>query len=365
MYRIGVVGIPYDRGQSGISVYINEVVRELSKQHRLLIIMDRESIELFPVNSPNIDFLEIPSFYASPFRQMVWHTLLLPFLLKKMDLDFVLLSAANRRVSIFYPHFTIATVHDLSQFHLKGKYDSLRMFYVKKVLPLLLRSVDRFVSVSMNTKKDMVNFFSIPEKRIDVVHNGFRKRAAGKLSSSIDGEYILFVSRVEHPGKNHMRLIDAYGMLPKDLKDRYTLVFAGGLKERSEEVLLHAEGTGEKIVFTGFVDDEELGGLYENCSLFVYPSLYEGFGLPIIEAMSYGRPVLCSDRGSLPEVADNAALLCDPEDESDISGKMENLLTDVELRKKLGNLGLKRAESFSWESHAQRIVEIFEKSGRK
>jgi glycosyltransferase involved in cell wall biosynthesis len=151
-------------------------------------------------------------------------------------------------------------------------------------------------------------------------------------------------------------------LLDEKTKGEYELVFAGPLKERSKEVVDYAEQSkdAEKIRFLGFVEESELADLYGKASLFVFPSFYEGFGIPLLEAMSSGIPSAASNRSSLPEIGGDAVLYFDPESAKDIKDCIERLLSNEELREKLKEKGLKRVKMFNWKDHSLGIVKIFE-----
>jgi len=256
VYRIFISGMAYDDGKSGIAGYIEETARELSKENAVEIILLKKDADIFPVR--NVKIAAIPDFIGKPVVNMLWHLFILPVLLffKKKKFDFVFLPAGNRRVLAFYPIKTVATVHDLSQFYVDEKYDKLRMIYIKKILPFFLKKAHAFISVSINTMNDMMKHYKIPKEKITVLHNGYRSifKDHEKVKSS-QKNYILYVARVEHPGKNHLNLIKAYELLDKSLQDKYSLVFAGSLKERSEEVVQYAGKSecSDNIEFIGFV----------------------------------------------------------------------------------------------------------------
>lgn len=370
MYRIFVSMMAYDKGRSGISDYSNNVVKHLASQNKLDIAILESDLNAFPVKNENINFLPISDKLANPLINMLWHLFILPMKISRQKYDFVFLPAGNRRIFCRYPVFTITTFHDLSQFHIEQKYDKFRMFYIRKVVPFFLKKVEQIVAVSNATKQDIIEFYGIPENKITVIYNGFNEqkfnnKPAGKSIAEILGKnkkYILYVARIEHPGKNHLNLVKAYEKFPDKIKKEYDLVCAGGFKERSEEVLQYAKNSPDSgnINFTGFFPMQDLVDLYKNASVFAMPSFYEGFGIPLVEAMACGIPIACSDRGPLPEVGGKAVLLFDPDDPSDISNKIETILSDEKKRKEIIDSGLDRKKTFDWKQHAESIIKLFE-----
>jgi glycosyltransferase involved in cell wall biosynthesis len=372
MNRIFVSGMAYDGGKSGISVYIDNVLRELAVNNKLDVVVLPDDRKKMPVHE-NIRYIEISPRLAKPVVNMLWHLFILPFKIKWADYDFVLLPAANRRALWFYRKFTIAVVHDLSQYHVKCKYDPFRMFYIKKILPHSVRKAPQVVAVSQSTANDLQKYWNISEDRITVNYNGYDKTRFCVASDFIPGDagrkfgltkdFILYISRIEHPGKNHLNLIKAYELLPDRIRDKYDLVLGGSFWAGSEPVKEYAEQSRVRnsIKFIGFVENSMLPDLFRDASMYIFPSLFEGFGLSLVEAMACGTPVACSKNSSLGEIAGNAALTFSPESPAEMTDAMNKILSDHELRFELECNGLNRAKSFDWKIHAEKLVELYEK----
>lgn len=236
MYRILISAMAYDNGESGISDYINNVVRELAIENKVDVILLKQDSRFFKHNDSNIHLIEYSNILSIPIINMLWHLFILPFIVKFREYDFIFLPAGNRRLFCRCPVFTIATVHDLSQFHIPDKYSWLRMLYVFKVIPIFLSKVDRICAISECTKRDIIQYYHIPDNKIFVNYNGYNpltfrtfdhNRDEVRKSFGLDKDFILYVSRIEHPGKNHRNLIKAYEMLPEKMKSKIELVFAG------------------------------------------------------------------------------------------------------------------------------------------
>jgi glycosyltransferase involved in cell wall biosynthesis len=178
--------------------------------------------------------------------------------------------------------------------------------------------------------------------------------------------FILYTSRIEHPGKNHARLIHAFADLKRKGGIPHQLVLAGTDRERAEEVHRAARESGfaRDILFTGFVAAADLPLLYQAADLFVFPSLYEGFGLPILEAMACGTPVGCSKISSMPEVAGDAAVLFDPDEKDSIASAIRSIITGTDLRNALAARGLERSRQFSWAKTARQTLEVIRSVAR-
>lgn len=363
MSKIVVSGMAFDSGQSGIAEYILRTVELLAQKHSITIFTLSDDAHYFEKMN-NCKTVSISSFWKRPLFNMLWHLFIFPFLVFSHKADALFLPAGNRRVCAFYPIKTVVTVHDLAQFHVDAKYDSFRMFYSKKVLPFFLRKADRFIAISQTTATDMEKFYYIAKERIVVSYNGFNNRVftPERTKKDMKESYILYVARVEHPGKNHLNLVKAYELLSPAIKQGYRLICAGSLKERHEEVLSYVKSSAdrERISFTGFVLSEKLPDLYRNASLFVFPSFFEGFGLPLIEAMACGTPVVSSTAGALHEVGGDAAYFIDPHKPEEMAEAMSTLLSDKKLREEFVEKGVKRASQFSWSRHVHDILNEME-----
>ena len=351
--KILLSAIPFDNGKSGISVYIREVVRALEcAGHELTLIVEDdgakefERFELIRIKKRNALFSMLYSLFVLPWR-VNW---------KKFD--FCIMLAANRRVFYRYPIFTIAVVHDLSQYHVPVKYDKFRMFYIKKVLPHYVRKAQSIVAISQSTKSDLIKYWSIPEEKITVVYNGFTPPEKVEVEKK---KQILYISRIEHPGKNHLNLLKAFELLPENLRKEYTLVMPGAKWNGAETVFEYAENSpcADQFKFTGFVDFAKLPELYAESTMYIFPSHFEGFGLSLLEAMHAGLPCACSNNSSLGELGRDAAELFDPASPEEIARSMEKILSDLSYQQELSRKGREKAANFSWKNTADNLMNIY------
>lgn len=364
--KILVSCVPFDQGKSGISVYMREITEELKRQqHQLILLVEPGAVDFFP----GFTVISMPRWTKRPLFSMLYHLFAVLFISKKHHCDLFIIAAGNRRAFAFYPHFTITVVHDLAQYHVIQKYDALRMFYLKKILPLFVRRASAVVAISKSTAQDLENFWRVSPDRIHLNYNGLTiptKQRSGWLEQhNLTGEkYILYLSRIQHPGKNHLNLMRAFEILPQELKNNFTLVLGGSDWDGAEEVHRYAQQSdcAERIIFTGFIDSADLEEAYRNAQVYVFPSLFEGFGLSLIEAMHYEVPCCCSESSSLGEIGQGAALLFNPKEPKEIATALERILTDENLRKKLITMGRLRAAEFSWKKHVTKLVEIYENS---
>ena len=246
------------------------------------------------------------------------------------------------------------------------------MFYIKRILPFCVRRANQLIAVSGSTMNDLVKFWKIPPEKIRIIYNGYdhklyncdeRTELQLTTAGGTEKEYILYISRIEHPGKNHLNLIKAYEALPEAIRNKYDLVLAGSFWQGSEPVKKYAEQSfcRDSIKFTGYIENSALPSLYRNASLYAFPSLFEGFGLSLLEAMASGVPVVCSNNSSLAEVAGEAALKFDPLSVHQIMKCMDSVLSDRGLRNKMIEAGFQRVKDFDWTQNADKVIELYEK----
>ena len=351
--KILLSAIPFDNGKSGISVYIREVVKALENDgHELTLIVEDDGAKEFE----RFELIKIKK--RNALFSMLYSLFILPLRINWKKFDFCIMLAANRRVFCRYPIYTIAVVHDLSQYHVPVKYDKFRMFYIKKVLPHYVRKAQSVVAISNSTANDLIKYWHVPEEKITVVYNGFTPPAKAEVEKK---KQILYISRIEHPGKNHLNLLKAFETLPENQRKEYTLVMPGAAWNGAETVLEYAKNSpcAESFKFTGFVDFAKLPELYAESTMYIFPSHFEGFGLSLLEAMHAGLPCACSNNSSLGELGSGAAELFDPASVEDIADSMKKILSDSNYQQELSVKGREKAAKFSWANTANGLVDIY------
>jgi len=261
----------------------------------------------------------------------------------------------------------VVTVHDLIYARFPEAHAGIRDKGMKVLVPWAARRSDRVIADSQSTREDLVALLGIPGERIDVVPLGLGtvRRADALSAPEVRARFDLGDRRVvlslsaKRPHKNLMTLLGALATLPSD--SRPVLVLAGYPTAHENELRerAHALGVEGDVRFPAWVSAEELEGLWGLAQAFVFPSLYEGFGLPVLEAMARGVPVASSNASSLPEVAGDAALLFDPRDEPALASALTRLLDDAALAESLRARGLARAREFTWERTARLTLETY------
>lgn len=369
MKKIFASALAFDDGKSGISNYIENTLYCLAKHHKVYVAILEKDIKNFSRKHENIHFIPFSNTLSNSLLNLIFHMFILPFYIGK-KYDFIFLPAANRRLMAFYPRFTIATFHDLSQFNVIGKYDIFRMFYIKYIIPIFLKPIKRILAVSNNTKLDLEKHFNIKSERITVNYNGVDTKLFNdedfnfnelKRKLSLHKEYFLYVSRIEYPGKNHINLIKAYEALPIQTKEKFDLVLVGNAKENSQVVFDYINSSKDKnsIKVLGFLENEELPAIFSNAKLFVFPSFYEGFGIPLIEAMAMKVPTLCANNSSLIEIGQNVSKFFDEYNPISIKDSILEVLADEKLQDKMIENGLNELKKYDWRCHASKIIELY------
>jgi glycosyltransferase involved in cell wall biosynthesis len=261
----------------------------------------------------------------------------------------------------------VATVHDLAFLRMPELLTPQSRRYYGQV-GAAARSADRIIAVSDCTRSDLIDLVGAPSARIDVVYEAadprFRVLGADELpADDLPAEYFLFVGTRE-PRKNLVRLLEAYAALRDRASEAPPLLLAGrpGWLQDDLEARAAALGLDGQARFLGGVEPDRLVALYNRATALVYPSLYEGFGLPALEAMACGTPVLASNAGSLPEIVGDAARLVDPLDVATLSREMERLWREPGLRAELRERGLARAARFSWRRAAEETLDVYRRA---
>ncbi len=303
----------------------------------------------------------------SPLLNLFWHQIIyqLRLLWEHYDVSYI----PNATLLLWKVCPTVIVIHDLIEYNVPKKFNHLRMLYRKVAYPLSARKADCIITVSQNSKKDIVKYCKVPQEKVKVIYNGidynFKPLDKSKTKSilerySVDYSYILYVGTIDHPGKNSVSLIKAFKILLKKYS-HFKLVLIGtpgfGFEYIKKEIL--NLGIKNKVVFPGYVNDEDLVGFYNGATVFALLSLYEGFGLPLIEAMACGTPVIAANTSCLSEIVGNAGFLVDPYDINKIAEKIEILISKEEIRHKMIQKGYEQANKFSWEKAAEQTLQVF------
>lgn len=378
--RIGFSTCVIQRGKSGVAQYVFALLRAMlphTQSYEFHLFVLEQDQHLFDFASGKMKLHVVDERFRPAVKNILWHQLYLPAWAKRLELE-VLHVPSYRRMLWPRPCALVSTIHDLAPFHVSGKYDWKRMVYGRLIVKRLARRQQEIIAVSENTARDLESFFRLSRERMTVVWNGidhsrFRPGQARAAKSEVmarwqlDGPFFLYVSRLEHPAKNHVRLIDAFSTFKAQTASNWLLALSGSDWHRSEAIHEAAARSpfAKDIHFLGFVEDAALPVLYQATDVFVYPSLFEGFGFPPVEAMACGCPVISSKRGSLAEVVRDAAMGIDPEDTGDIAKALSRMANSAEERERWRTRGFANATRFNWHENAAQTLQVYEKAVRK
>ncbi len=381
-----------DKYYSGVSEYTVNLLREIFKQdqknqYKLFYNSWRDLSERIPeFDFPNVEIIKTK--YPNKFlNYFLFKFFKYPKIDKKLGgIDLM-----------FMPHFNfitlsnkckkIITVHDLSFFHYPHFFASRQNFWHKNInIKKLLRRFDQIIAVSENTKKDITSICGIPEKNIKVVHSGISDeyRIINTDDSHLEivrrkyrlpSKFILYLGNLE-PRKNIEGLIEAYTIYrqheigdfivpeAKDIitQNKISLVIAGAQSWKYHGIYDVAKKSAysEDIYFINYINKEDKPHLYNLAELFAFPSFYEGFGFPPLEAMACGTPIIASNTSSLPEIIDNAGILVNPYDLKEIAEAIKQITANKNLREYLIVKGLEKVKKYNWQKCAQEVIESFE-----
>jgi glycosyltransferase involved in cell wall biosynthesis len=291
------------------------------------------------------------------------------------------LALKRERVTLFHaPHYvlpplvpckSVVTIHDCIHLMFPQYLPSKLAFaYARTSIGMAARRETRVMTVSESSKRDILRFVDAKPEKIDVIYNAYDERFAVEPREEdvirvrerfqLHDEFVLYAGNVK-PHKNVERLIQAFDLVRRRGLDHLKLVIIGDevSKYAALRRAVHRHQLHKYVRFLGYLPEETLAVMYRLAGVFVFPSLYEGFGLPPLEAMASGTPVVTSNVSSLPEVAGDAAILVDPYDAASIADGIATVLTDERVRRELRRKGLERARQFSWETSVRRVREIY------
>lgn len=346
---------------TGLGVYTRELTETLIARGRGVKAI---APEFYCRENPQIPTIKAPNFIApgkgfiNNVSRIIWLQFKLSKILKKYG-QIALFSTVPE--GIFFPPKEIKqviTIHDILPLLYPEEYPRIK-HYMKYLLPILVQNSTKIVSVSENTKKDLIEYYKVREDKIVVIHPGVDLKVFNPGIQRIEKqtEYILYVGALRRY-KNLLNLIKAMERLKSfDIK---LIVVGDDKSELYKELFNYVKGHDlvDRIVFLGYVDRSTLVNLYRGAVAFVFPSLHEGFGLPAIEAMACGCPVIASNRASIPEVCGDSALYFDPQDVNDIASKISMVIKDKNLRRSLISKGLERAKLYTWERSADQLLRL-------
>lgn len=365
--KIGIITDPIDEGHPSYTVYIYNLIKNLNildkENEYCMIHHTKMDLDIYRSNKEII----VPLTPFKPLNGLFWRYVLLPKKLKSQDFDLVHDPRGIGLFSLDMPFKKVITVQDISsliypKMNARG-YITWKLFAKKAI-----ERSDKVIAISECLKQDVIKYLKIPEEKIKVIYNGKAERfeplnrkeiAEVKRKYDLDFPFILYVG-VLQPRKNIPNIIKAYYKLKRD-GTKHKLVIAGGKGWQYKEIFEIVEKLNlqKDVIFTGHIPDEDLPRLYNAADLFVFPSVYEAFGLPPLEAMACGTPVITSNIGAFPEVVGAAGIMVDPYDVDGLAKAMHEVLNNDGLRADMIKNGLEKAKLFSWEKCAKEVLEVY------
>ena len=373
MLHIGINGRSIFRQLTGVQHYARQIT------HSLLAIKAEDVV--FSVfsgregRSAEPDLPLAASFFPAggPLRGMIWEQSLLKRMAKKAEVD-VLFSPGN--VAPLYPPVpSVVTIHDLAFLLFPQYFSRSFSLYYRTVIPRIAGQAAAVITDSESVRQDLEEHLEVPANKITVIPLGvsrdFRRRVTKKEMEEVrrrhglPDRYFVSISSLE-PRKNLKNVLAAFRLLPEEVSGEHKLVIVGGgNKIYADPGLAYdlSRMPPGSVLTPGYVPTGDLPAIYRMSTALVFPSLYEGFGLPVLEAMAASTPVITSSRSSLPEVAGHAAVLVDPESREELAAAMELIATDSGTRHLLIERGKKRSAGFTWEKTAKRTLDVLRSAG--
>ena len=358
----------------GTETYIRNLVKWLVKVDRLnsyVVFINRESAGIFEKEAPGCEVVPCPIAATNRPLRILWEQVVLPFQLLRRGAD--VLFSAGMTTPFLCPVPSVLVVFDLQHSLLPQNFPPLQLFFLKTIIYLSAKVSAGIVTISEKVRQDLVDLYRIPRERIAVTHlavdhssffpRGEAEVEAARKKYGLPGRFVLYAA-ASLPHKNHARLLAALQTL-RERGEGVRLVLIGA-RDKGREALartIREAGLGDDVVFTGWLPFEDIPPIMCAAEALVFPSLNEGFGLPVIEAMACGVPVVCSDIEPLPEVAGDAARFVDARDQASIAEGISAVVGDRDLRRRLIERGFRRAMEYTWENTALKTLSFVRSIG--
>lgn len=363
--RIGINGRFLVAKRTGVQRAAYNLLRtliRLDRENEYYIFTGEQQISNPDWRFANVHVVTSPIREGESFKNHFWEQFTLPKLAKKYKVD--LLHSPANMAPLFFKGKSVVHIHDLC-FVVNPQWYSFSFHTLYNfVIPRLARRATRVITNSNNSRNDLLQFCDVPAESVSLIYwavdDMFTQHQSKRSPVAIEhNDYILYVGSLE-PRKNIRSLVEAYEKLRERQPALKTkLVLIGGESPLFGEVRLNAKNYKDDVIFKGFVRDEELVEYYRSARIVVYPSLYEGFGLPPLEAMASGTPVVTSNTSSIPEVVGTAALMVNPYDTEQLASTMELVLSDENLRQTMIREGLKQVKKFNWYRVARNTLAVY------
>ncbi len=368
--RIGIDATALPAQPVGVGNYIIQFVKALAKMdidYELIVFAQKGKRDLFDIpNDENLHWVIVPD--KSPMYRLIWEQTTFPRLVHRAEVDLLHSLHYTQPVRLGCP--SIVTIHDMTFFLFPDLHTRSKRLFFPFAIRSSVRRADALIAISESTRQDSIRLLGVSPQKVFTTQLGitdeFRVVKDNELLAKVrkkydlPEEFVLYVGLVE-PRKNIPFLIRAYKSLA-DEGIKHNLVIVGRIGWMYQEVFKQIEELGleGRVQFTGYLPQDDLPMVYNLASLFVYPTKYEGFGLPALEAMACGTPVVTTAISSLPEIVGDAGMLIPPGDEQALASAMAEVLHDSTLFNQLRTRGLQRSEHFTWERTAQQTLKVYQ-----
>jgi glycosyltransferase involved in cell wall biosynthesis len=362
--RIGIMLRAYDRA-GGIGIYSRNIVKhllEIDQQNFYLLIYNNEAHLGTYSHLDNVEEVFIPASHP-----LIWDQIAAPRMIQKWDIDIVFHTKFT--VPLFLKSKKIMALHGASWYTNPELYGKADLFYVRRAMPVYCRQADFLISNSELTTRDYLHFLGLPAAKIRTVNlaagEGFTPLNEPDLLASVKAKYnlpdlfALTVTSYE-PRKNFSTLLKAFTKCIDPIPDLNLVVVGKGCERYRNDFKAEIRSIDHALHFPGWIEQEDLPVIYNLASAFIFPSVYEEFGIPVVEAMACGCPVIASNTGAIPDLTGSAALLCDPFDDGQFAENLTRILRCPDVAEACRYKGLEMAENFSWTKAACEVLQVFD-----
>jgi len=360
---------------TGTGFYVINLLNGLmkyDKENEYIVFGNKEIIKKFVfLNNKNFRIENV--IFKNRIVRVLWQLFILPFKLKKLNVN--ILHSTNYITPLFKFNLKfIVTIHDLTFIIFPEKFTIVKRLFFRFMVPIFIRKADKVITVSENTKNDIIKFLKVPKEKISVTFETYnecydseiKKEDSKKILDKygINKNYFLFVGMIE-PRKNILSILKAFIELDDELDEDLVIVGKKGWYYREIEEFMENiknKRLKNRIIFTGFVSEKELVSIYKNAEIFIYPSFYEGFGIPPLEAMVCGVPVITSNTSSIPEVVGDAAIKIDPYNYIELKEAIKVLKHNPQKKEEMSEKGKEQSKKFSSKKFAENTINIYKKA---
>ena len=360
---------------TGTGFYVINLLNGLmkyDKENEYIVFGNKEIIKKFVfLNNKNFRIENV--IFKNRIARVLWQLFILLFKLKRLNVN--ILHSTNYITPLFKFNLKfIVTIHDLTFIIFPEKFTIVKRLFFRFMVPIFIRRADKVITVSENTKNDIIKFLKVPKEKISVTFETYnecydseiKKEDSKKILDKygINKNYFLFVGMIE-PRKNILSILKAFIELDDELDEDLVIVGKKGWYYREIEEFMENiknKRLKNRIIFTGFVSEKELVSIYKNAEIFIYPSFYEGFGIPPLEAMVCGVPVITSNTSSIPEVVGDAAIKIDPYNYIELKEAIKVLKHNPQKKEEMSEKGKEQSKKFSSKKFAENTINIYKKA---